>query len=263
MKIAEANVERVRQGNTAQGFYVLDAAGGFYGYNNNRSVERVDTLLDRALIAFRQAPNTREGPTGAELAAPRGPEPPIGTTTLRVFTRIRPVPEGAVESNRRVNRDHLWISQDEILALIAGQSEGKPFRPPETLARRLARFHLVDNVRGEPDMWTAPQVKSLELTATPTKTGLSVAGNFEMQTEAGDRGFKGTFEAAIVLDPTQKRLTSFRAIAQGTAWGASTYCPDPPKGRFPVVIAFLNVDDAMAKKVPPQGLTWGSEYWRP
>ena len=263
MQIAEANLERVRQGNTAQGFYVLDSGGTFYGYNNNRSVERVTGLLDRASVAFRDAKTAGQAPTEAEMKASRGPEAPAGTTRVRVFTRIRPVPAGAADANRRVNRDHLWISQEEVAALAAGQAGGKTFPVPPTLARRIARFHLVDNVRGEPDMWTSPQVHSLELTARPSGAGLDLGGAFVMKTENGDRGFEGTFEGRLTFDAKAARLTSFQAIAQGTAWGASTYCPDPPKGRFPVVVAFIDAEDAMSRKVAPQGLLWVPEYWRP
>ena len=45
-----------------------------------------------------------------------------------------------------LSRDNLWIRKDEHQSLVRGEL-------PDSLKRRIARFHLIDNTRGEPPMW--------------------------------------------------------------------------------------------------------------
>jgi len=47
-------------------------------------------------------------------------------------------------------RDHLWLTAEEWKTLIANDHVGETRRLPDRLVYRLARFHLVDNTRGEP-----------------------------------------------------------------------------------------------------------------
>src|SRR5690606_36489983 len=61
-------------------------------------------------------------------------------------------------------RDHLWITASEIAALREGRVE-------RSLALRIARFHLIDNTRGEPPMWDADEVERLDLELRPAAAG--------------------------------------------------------------------------------------------
>lgn len=232
-------------GKTSQGFYVLGADGSDYGFNNNRSVERVLQLMDRGLAAFKARPPSRVEIDDAGAAY--GFAFPPGVAVTRVFARISPVPEGCHDSNQSVARDHLWVSSSEMASLAKGEF-------PMELARRLCRFQLVDNIRGEPDHWKADEVKLCEFSVT--KAGI-VTGKFSMSTATMTRGMEGTL--AGVFDPGR----GLRALAKAKAWGASTYAPNPPEGRFPMVFAFLPVSDAMSKAVAPQAAFFGREYWSP
>lgn len=262
MAIACENLERVRNGQTAQGFWVLGAGGDFYGYNNNRSIERVHAMLDAALLKFNAAPSKEEaGPTPEQLQAPSAPQPPEGASIVRVHARIRPVPEGCADSNRRVGRDHVWVTKEEVASLAKGEM-------PETFIGRIARFHLVDNVRGEPDMWTGAQVRKLATTQPniereADRLRVRFRTRFAMQTEDTKRGYEGELDAEIEIDEKASRVVRFRAFAGGEAWGASTYTPGAPEGKFTLLIAMIEATDEVAKAVPPQGINWGGEYWRP
>lgn len=268
MKMALANVERVKNGNTAQGFWVFGADGSFYGYNNNRSVERVNQLLDQAQVKFRSAKPEGGAPTEAELAAPWVTPLPREAMVVRVWARIRPVPAGCADSNRRVSRDHLWITEEEqaqiIKAASSANANGKATTSaPESLLNRVARFHLVDNVRGEPDMWQKSEVKKLEgflVSAGPVEVSAEFSGRFEMATADGKRGYRGTLRARLWYT-SRGRPLRFQAYATGTAWGSGTYTPDAPKEPFTLVIGMDQAIDEAAKVVPPQGILWGGEYW--
>lgn len=256
MAIATAHSERVRNGQTAQGFWVIGSDGTFYGYNNNRNLQRVNQMLDQARARFRENPPKDQAPTAEELAAPAAPRPPAGASIVRVHARIRPIPDGCADSNRRVSRDHLWIGVDEVATLRKGQV-------PDTLLGRIARFHLVDNIRGEPDMWNVGEVRRLEVSkVTVEGDTIRFEGLFALGSADGKRGYEGRLEVEARTDDTN-RIVRFRGFASGQAWGAGTWTPGAPDGKFGLVIAMVDADDGIAKVVPPQGINWGREYWNP
>lgn len=243
---------RIEGGQTSQGFYVAHPGGASYGFNNNRSVERVHGLLDKGLAGFRKG-----GP--ATVAKPAADSTvPADVSVMRVFARVRPVPEGAAASNNNVARDHLWIYPDELKAIAGGQ--GSVFPLPSALGKRIARFHLVDNVRGEPDMWNASDIRAATFNVRPEDGGYRLQGKFTMGTSNGARGMEGSFEGWLEIDKSTWKVKRFLALANSSAWGRGTYTPNQPEGKFSMVFAMLESNDAVARRVPPQGLMWGQEY---
>jgi hypothetical protein len=232
---------------------VVAADGTAYGFNNNRSLERVHQLLDKSLAQFRANPPAKVDIPSALLDAKFAVTPPDGSSVLRLFTRIKPAPLGCDSANENVARDHLWVLPDEIGALAKGEI-------PNALRLRLARFALVDNVRGEPDHWRVDEVIKAEFKLKVlSATKFAIAGDFAMQTKDGKRGYEGKWEGELAIDKGG-RLTSFKAYAEGQAWGRSTYTPDPPPGKFPLVVAFVLSGDEMARTVSPQAVFYGREY---
>lgn len=237
----------IKQGVTAQGKYVFGADGSAYGFNNNRSVERLNQMLDSSMIKFGEEP-----PIKVELQPiakpPSGRQWPEGVAVVRSFTRVRPIPEGCDPMNENVARDHLWILPDEAASLALHKF-------PESLATRMCRFSLVDNVRGEPDHWKPQEIEMSEF--WPSGEG-EFTGIFSMQTKNGARGLQGT--VSIEVGHNEGRLSKFVAYANAAAWGRSTYTPGEPPGRFPLAIGFILVDDEMSRIVPPQAVVHGREY---
>lgn len=234
----------VDKGITAQGRYVVGADGTAYGYNNNRSVERVLAMMDSALSQFQARPG---GPV-PKGGHPSGRAWPEGVQTVRVAARVRPVPEGCDPMNQNVARDHLWILPEEAKELGRGKF-------PTSLATRICRFSLVDNVRGEPDHWKADEVELSEF--WPSGEG-QFSGLFSMETADGKRGLRGTIEVDAAAQGG--KLTRFLAYASVQAWGRSTYTPGEPPGKFPMAIAMRLVDDEVSRTVPPQAVFYGAEY---
>lgn len=208
-------------------------------------------MLDFALAAYKERPPAKVEVSDSDVQAPFSPPRPEGALAARVVARVRPAPDGCAASNENVARDHLWI-------LAAEQQELAEGRFPVSLARRIARFSLVDNVRGEPDHWHGAQVRSLEVKALGEGSFRVLA---EMQTESGETGMEAELTVRARFDGD--RLVRFDGHATATAWGRSTYTPDPPPGRFPMQFAFYLADDEAARAVPPQAVFWGREYLEP
>jgi hypothetical protein len=253
MGMARSINPRVNNGVTAQGFYVAGADGTGYGFNNNRDPQRVSDFIKTGLEAFSRRP-----PVQVEIAddllksvSTRGPDP--STSVLQVYSRIKPLPEGCDELNKGIGRDFLWVYADEVKAIRAGTL-------PDDLVRRIARFHLVDNVRGEPDMWKPSEIVADLKLSRIGKDRFAIGGTFSMA--AGQRGLSGDFEGEVTLDPTADRIADFKAYAKCEAWGAGTYTPKPPPGKFTLLFAIVPATADYAKVTPPQAATYGDHEYR-
>lgn len=249
---------REEQDDTTQGMYVCASDGRLYGHTYDYEIESVlDLLRSGGEQAAARAPEKRRvvaGESPFEQAAP------AETLLASVFARIDPVPEGAAPENSYLGRDHLWILREELAELRAG-------RFPPSLATRLARFHLWDNVRGEPDPWEPEHVRTSDFRAkrgAEAGSEVEIEGEFSMAAPAGRQGvngrelpasgYEGKLFGVIAFDG--EKVKRFVLYADGVAWGESTYTEHAPKGRFPLKVAFvLPSPDDPTRSVAPQGLS--------
>jgi hypothetical protein len=257
---------RVRSGETIQGFYTAGPDKKAYGFDNIRDPKRVLKMLDDAYAEFlKHAPENVAIPP-ADIEAPFSKSPDKATSVIRVFTRIRPLPVGAHRFNNYVGRDHLWVLGKEIKEIIGAGATGKSFKMPQTLAGRITRFHLVDNVRGEPDMWQPEHIRKadFELKLIASSRGektYSIKGTFAMKYANGSRGQNGTLTGEMTVTSATLKVVKFRAYSEGEAWGESKYTPLAPQGRFPIVIGMIEANDQVAMDVPPEALSLGGDYF--
>ena len=250
---------QVNEGQTAQGFYVVAPDGAAYVFNNNRSVDRVLQAMDKAIVDYKANPPAKVDISDQLRNASFGVRVPSDASVLRIFARVRPLPLGCDSSNENVARDHIWVTAEE------GKTMALSGNVPETLALRLARFHFVDNVRGEPDHWGLSDVRELAFTLKRQieVDGIvtsSLTGHFEMRNEPLDRGLTGTIEGEAAIDKKSGSIKRFVAYCEAQAWGHSTYTPNPPAGKFPMVFAMLLATDKISREVPPQAVFYGNEY---
>lgn len=266
-------VKPMRHGVTTQGLYMFNAAGESYGgLNTNNSVDDVLEVLAYAKRAYEKSPP--EKLTELPYVASTVPTPPDGTMIARVFTRITPVPVGCSDLNKMLGRDHLWVLNQEIDALSRGEV-------PDSFARRVARHHLVDNIRGEPGKWRPDHVKSLNISASvvagspdpatvpdpervSSEIRVALTGDFSLLSPAGfgelpngdplpERGYIGTIEGEIVIH--DGAVQSFRLLADGEHWGGSrNNSSATPEGKFPLKVAFVLAEKDLARTVPPHGM---------
>jgi len=257
-----AGVKPSGHGVTTQGLYTFDAAGKSYGgLNTNNNVDDVLKVLENTKRRFDADPPAKL--ENIEYVASSVPTLPEGAVIARTFTRIRPIPLGCSTLNNMVGRDHLWILSQELDVLRNGYL-------PETLARRIVRHHLVDNIRGEPGKWRRNQIKELEFSSTIDESGdevrVSIAGEFSMLAKAGfdlspagdplqERGYKGTFEAEVVCSGADGELQEFQFLAEGLHWGVSkNNASSVPDGEFPLKVAIVLAKDGLSRTVPPHGM---------
>jgi hypothetical protein len=95
---------------------------------------------------------------------------------------------------------------------------GETFAMPPAIIQRMARFHLADNTRGEPDHWSAAQVRSAEVRCEVVRSDadevrLKLTGSALLSTQAdGDqsrRGYDAALAGDVRFDRRQERFTRF------------------------------------------------------
>jgi hypothetical protein len=138
-----------------------------------------------------------------------------------------------------LGREHLWIRKDEIQALAKGEL-------PESLKKRIVRFHLVDNTRGTPTGWAEADIKKLSLTLERGQ----LKGYVHLETPKSERGYRADLLGFVRTE--EGKLTRFDLVANGRHWGEGKYTPGAPKGEFPFAVAFTLAEpqDPLTKLVP-------------
>ncbi|MDP7012315.1 MAG: hypothetical protein QF685_13175 [Verrucomicrobiota bacterium] len=242
-KIANQGPRKIGRG-TTQGLYTADASGRLLAFTNNRGAHRVQRMLQTALQKHR--PAKVAAITKGAPDARYNPQPPKGGLVVRVTSKILNGYEEPENEFRRIfqtslGRDNLWIRADEHAALAKGQL-------PESLLKRLARYHLVDNTRGEPPMWRENEIQKLE---GKIENG-HLRASAQLKNTKGDRGYEA--ELLGYVETKAGKVTRLDIVAKGQFWGEGTYTRNAPKGRFPLAIAFTLADGKdTADTIPPQG----------
>jgi hypothetical protein len=139
-----------------------------------------------------------------------------------------------------LSRDNLWISSAEQTAIAKGQL-------PMVLQQRIARFHLIDNTRGEPPMWRENEIRQLELNLEGTR----IRGSVHLQTADGKRGYQAQLLGEIEV--RDGKVVRFDMVAEGQFWGHGPYTRGAPEGRFPLAVGFQLADGTdVADRIPPK-----------
>lgn len=229
---------------TTQGLYAGTADGKLLGFTNHRSPDRVKSMLTEALQQFHPVDYVPPSPQSFD---PRwNYQPPKGGLVVRVTAKVVGGYQPTDDMRRKafqeaLSRDNLWATSAEQQSLVAGQF-------PESLAQRIARFHLVDNTRGEPPMWRENEIRSLQISLA----GENVTGTFHLETADGRRGYQGKIVGVVAIE--KERVQRFDLVALGDFWGQGQYTRGAPPGKFPFAVAFALVDGSdEADKVRPQG----------
>lgn len=229
--------EGMKPGRTTQGFYVCAPDGTLLVGWNNRDVPKMQRHLRKALEGY-EPPETGELKQDEDRAYAR--PVPEGGAVVDLFTRSSEI--------RTMGRDHLWITKSEIDALAKGTL-------PDALARRIARYHLVDNTRGEPPHWKRDEIRE---STFALKDGV-LTGSVKLGGE--ERGYEAKIDGRVEMK--DGRLARFDLVVRGEFWGEGIYTPGAPKGKFPLSIAFTLEGEGEASRVPPQGARDVRDYLQP
>jgi hypothetical protein len=233
---------------TTQGLYIAAPDGKLLAYNNNRGPDRIRRLMKTALSEF------QENLAGSTVAVIRrgepdrryNPQPPQGGLVVRVRAKVIDGYEPTADRwlsifQTALSRDNLWISSSEHQAVARGEL-------PLTLQSRIARFHLVDNTRGEPPMWKKDEVRYVGLALKDGR----LTGKIRLAADNGKRGYDA--ELLGVVEVEDGEVTRFDAVALGRYWGEGPYTPGAPSGEFRLAVSFELADGSdPADQVPPEG----------
>jgi hypothetical protein len=290
---------------TRQGTYAADAEGRLLASVNTRDPEKMLAMLHEALGRWREQAGDRRQATGeAGLPAFPGPiadrlenlphlpsydpdsryrrEYPEDGLVLTVYARDLPrADDGQTDDWRKgaVNHDHAWFTRAEMRSLLPDDPQvGHRYPVPPALVRRLARFHLIDNVRGETPMWRPEEVQhaamTLEVTGvTPGQIDLRLEGAvrnvgrgswairpFRERLTDAERGFDCRLLGFLGYDTLRGRFARFDVIALGTRWGGSEHNVRwDDLAPAPMAVGFELAGTTPADRTPPQGSY--SEYW--
>lgn len=262
---------------TRQGQYACTADGTLLASINTREAEKLLGMLDQALQRWHALEQA-----AVDVPLNYAPDPrfpglslyPEDGLVLRVFSRDLPRATDTRPADwrvRAVNHDFAWFTREEMRSLVPPEPrEGQRYAVPWPLVRRLARFHLLDNVRGETPAWKEDEVRAaamaIEVVAVePPLVHLRLDGTvlnlargtwavrpFHEKYPDMERGYHCRLHGRLSFDQAQQRFVRFDVLAVGDRWGGTEHNVrwddlDPA----PLGIAFELAEDLPRERIPP------------
>lgn len=271
-----------KQGHTYQGIYLFAADGTALAYKNSgHDPQFTRDMMRQALAAFARLPAARPGAVKVEGAGEPDPDysraPPDGGLILKAYTRILDfkgseyVP-GTCKAfgGEKAARDHVWITRDEVAALAPAKADvGFRYPVPPKLVERLARYHLIDNTRGEPELWRPQDIRAKRMSlvvtaATDDSVDLRFDGEALLATEAdpskAERGYEVRLFGVLRYRPAKGTFDRFDLTAVGTHWGEHSHNSPARPGKSLLGQSFELAGDKPGDRVPPQGIRDRGSY---
>ncbi len=215
--------------------------------------------MQQRLAEFKRSDASREKASivkGDKVDRRYNPDPPEGGLVVRTRAKVLDGYEPSTDRwkaifQSAVSRDNLWVSKCEHEALMKGTI-------PVSLQKRIARYHLVDNTRGQPAMWREDEIRELEMSLDDGK----LTGRVVLKTDKGDRGYEADLLGFV--ETKDGKGTRFDVVAKGTHWGEGRFTRGAPEGKFPLAVTFALADGSdVADAVPPQASRgWVEGYIR-
>ncbi|HEU5314753.1 MAG TPA: hypothetical protein VFX49_01490 [Chloroflexota bacterium] len=268
---------------TRQGQYAFTADGTLLSSINTRDADKMLGMMRQALERWhelRAETAASRVEAGAYERDPRYPDfYPADGLVLKQSLRDLPRPEGHASPQVRpeaINFDYAWFTKDEARDFLPERLEAGATRElPRRIVRRLARWHLLDSVRGETPPWRDEHVKSAHLSTEVTavdgdKIHLLLTGAvrneqegswairpFREKIEGMSRGYDCRLRGELTYDTATERFARFDLAAAGDRWGGTEHnnrqedLPSSPMG-----IVFQLASDAPADRTPPHANLW-------
>lgn len=224
--------ERITDRGSRQGTWILSPGGDVLARTNTRDSGGVLAAMKKGLAAWNELPAERRRlPADVDLQ-PRhrweDSRPDDGVVLERIAREGAPAGADLDDNDAPWNRDFAWFARGEL----------SDWSDWSAAARRLARFHLVDNVRGQTLPYADEEVHVAELTATPVGTdGSRVTLELRGRTRAvaegpwllGESLWKPRHEhphgiecvlvGRAVYDRDVGRIEELELVAAGRRWG--------------------------------------------
>jgi len=268
---------------TRQGQYAFTAGGTLLASVNTRDAATMLGMMRQALARWETGTAHERGrdvDAGAYARDPRRPDfYPVGGLVLKQTLRDLPRPDGHPSPQTRpeaLNFDYAWFTADEVRdflpeAVRVGASRALPRR----IVRRLARFHLLDSVRGETPPWRDEDVQAAAMTTAVaavdgdrvhlrldgrvrnSQGGTWAIAPFQEQRAGLTRGYHCRVRGELTFDTQRGAFARFDLLAVGERWGGTEHnnrqddLPPAPMG-----IVFQLAGSAPADRTPPHANLW-------
>jgi hypothetical protein len=259
-KDAEGDFARklIGKGGTLQGLHVINTAGDLVGYVYDFRPQSVTAMLEKALKKFKPVDAAAIDFTQKDKRYTMPEDGIVVFTIAKVLAGHDPVKaaKGTIQHDMEtawktsLGREHLWVRADEVGSLVKGEL-------PESVKKRIARYHLVDNTRGTPTGWTETEIKKLEMKLSNGR----LQGSVHLETKDSSRGYQADLLGFI--EAKEGKVMRFDIVASGQFWGQGTYTPGAPKGRFPLAISFtLGASSDPLYNLVPDAVRCYADYLR-
>jgi hypothetical protein len=276
------------QKDTRQGIYLLTAGGKLLAYKN--AGQRPDVMrevLRDGLAKWAKLPEAERAP-GAVKVPEAGPldggysrKPPANGVIVNVHARALEKAQRAdgvadavceIGDGDEASRDHLWLTEQEWRAMAPASAQvGQVIEVPPAVVERIARFHLIDNTRGEPPLWREEEVRKAEMNLTVEEADaahvlLRLDGRALLATDGyahkAQRGYDAALLGYVRYNRPADRIERFDLVALGEHWGEGQFTRGARPGRTPLGVAFeLARGDKPGDTVPPQAARMEGEYF--
>lgn len=285
-KMATAAGRKGEGGATRQGIYTFAADGTVLGYKNaGQDAEAMKKVFRDALAKFdaladgQKKPGAIKVPDHGKLDPKYTRQLPADGLVVRVNARILDkkgdeFTTGTCEmtGGDKASRDFLWLTKVEMKSLVPANTDvGATLEVPAGVVTRIARFHLLDNTRGEPAYWKKTEVRAATLTLTVTKSSadaveMRLDGVVRASTHAdpskAERGFEGKLRGKLRWVPAKGAFDLFDVAVLGEHWGEAAHTRQARPGRTPLGFAFTLADlSKPGNTIPPQGARDEGPYW--
>lgn len=270
-----------RPGASRQGIYVCAPDGTFLASINSTRPDRVLETLRKGLAAWEELPEQHRKLSDKGLINPEHrweDSYPGEGLVLSMYSRDLPTscdPNHPCES--KWNQDRVWFSKAEARQWLPAEiSPNATYELPTDLLRRLARFHLVDTVKGQASTFSSRNLQDSQIAIEVVKidgdsvaieiTGATTASSTRSGRGTSPHGVKTRLQGQATYDLKSERFTEFEFVALGNRWGMTTFNGrrrDGPQGPLGYVFrlstpqepriapAFINSYDAEWVKNPP------------
>lgn len=243
---------RERPTSTRQGMYVTTADGRLLASINHRDPRRIERMLRKALAAWEElTPADRAKSAGLTVKTTHRLErkAPKDGLVLRVISRDvgRDTELEAMKASdwRRYawNADQAWFTREEARSMVPllDAPTDEPHVIQKVLAERIARHHLVDNVRGQTTGYRPQHVERAHLESevesrigdlvviilrgesrTDQKGSWAVSGKGEKKPDVS-RGLEIKLLGRAIYDLKQEKFLAFEVVGLGERWGGTRY----------------------------------------
>jgi hypothetical protein len=284
-----------------QGIYLAAPDGTLMAGSHEavHDMKKIEDILQKGMAKWQKLPAKDRLLSGEEFAravAERGDrggrgqkQYPRAGLVLRLFCRDLPGgPPQHPAFKKAWNSDFAWFRKEEALALLPPElTPGSKQAVRRDLVERLARFHLIDAVRGSGAPYPKEAVEEARLTAEVVavtgdrvslrfdgRTRTSQTGKFFTQDTIGtawkappvqSRGYDAKLLGRAVYDRKGQQFVSFELLAAGDRWGATSENGRVADGEVclrpaPMGVFFELAGSSLAERVPPVHL--GGYGWK-